>query len=117
MANMAELFSVDLQVNRLKAIQNYKEENKKKDYQTNGYDITFDHVSFSYEPGKPVLKDVFFTAKQGQVTALVGPSGGGKSTVANLAAGFYDVTGGTITKPRLPLMWTMRLRFRKQSPV
>ena len=97
MANMAELFSVDLQVNRLKAIQNYKEENKKKNYQTNGYDITFNHVSFSYEPGKPVLKDVSFTAKQGQVTALVGPSGGGKSTVANLAAGFYDVTGGTIT--------------------
>lgn len=97
MTNMAELFGVDLQVKRLKAIQNYKEENKKKDYQTNGYDITFDHVSFSYEPGKPVLKDVSFTAKQGQVTALVGPSGGGKSTVANLAAGFYDVTGGRLT--------------------
>lgn len=96
MANMAELFAVDLQVNRLKAIQNYQEEKKAKQYQTNGYDITFDHVSFSYEPGKPVLKDVSFTAKQGQVTALVGPSGGGKSTVANLAAGFYDVTGGTI---------------------
>ena len=96
MANMAELFAVDLQVSRLKAIQNYQEEEKAKEYQTNGYDITFDHVSFSYEPGKPVLKDVSFTAKQGQVTALVGPSGGGKSTVANLAAGFYDVTGGTI---------------------
>lgn len=97
MANMAELFAVDLQVNRLKTIQNYKEEEKKKDYHTNGYDITFDHVSFSYESGKPVLRDVSFTAKQGQVTALVGPSGGGKSTVANLAAGFYDVTGGKIT--------------------
>ena len=97
MTNMAELFGVDLQVKRLKAIQNYKEEERQKDYQTNGYDITFDHVSFSYEPGKPVLKDVSFTAKQGQVTALVGPSGGGKSTVANLAAGFYDVTGGRIT--------------------
>ena len=96
MANMAELFAVDLQVKRLKAIQNYREEEKAKEYQTNGYDITFDHVSFSYEPGKPVLKDVSFTAKQGQVTALVGPSGGGKSTVANLAAGFYDVNGGTI---------------------
>lgn len=96
MANMAELFGVNLQVKRLKAIQDYKEENKKKDYTTNGYDITFDHVSFSYEPGKPVLKDVSFTAKQGQVTALVGPSGGGKSTVANLAAGFYDVSGGRI---------------------
>ena len=97
MANMAELFAVDLQVNRLKTIQNYKEEEKQKEYQTNGYDITFEHVSFAYEPGKPVLQDVSFTAKQGQVTALVGPSGGGKSTVANLAAGFYDVDGGKIT--------------------
>lgn len=96
MANMSELFAVDLQVKRLKTIQNYKEEQREKDYHTNGYDITFDHVSFAYEPGKPVLKDVSFTAKQGQITALVGPSGGGKSTIANLAAGFYDVNGGTI---------------------
>lgn len=97
MTNMAELFGVDLQVERLKAIQNYQEKNKQKTYQTNGYDITFDHVKFAYEPDKPVLRDVSFTAKQGQVTALVGPSGGGKSTVANLAAGFYDVNGGKIT--------------------
>lgn len=97
MTNMAELFAVDLQVNRLKEIQNYKEEDKLKTYNTDGYDITFDNVSFSYEPEKPVLKDVTFTAKQGQVTALVGPSGGGKSTVANLAAGFYDADGGTIS--------------------
>ena len=97
MTNMAELFNVDLQVDRLKAIQNYPEENGVKEYHTNGYDITFDHVGFSYEPGKQVLKDVSFTAKQGQVTALVGPSGGGKSTVANLAAGFYNVDSGRIT--------------------
>ncbi len=97
MANMAELFGVDLQVKRLKTIQDYKEEDREKEYHTNGYDVIFDHVSFSYEPGKPVLRDVSFTAKQGQVTALVGPSGGGKSTVANLAAGFYDVNGGKIT--------------------
>ncbi len=97
MSNMAELFGVDLQVDRLKAIQNYKEEDRQKDYHTNGYDIVFDHVSFAYETGKPVLKDVSFTAKQGQVTALVGPSGGGKSTIANLVAGFYDADGGKIT--------------------
>ena len=97
MTNMAELFSVDLQGDRLKAIQNYPEETGEKDYHTNGYDITFDHMRFSYEPGKPVLKDVFSTAKQGQVTALVGPSGGGKSTIANLAAGFYTVDSGRIT--------------------
>lgn len=97
MANMAELFAVDMQVKRLKVIQDYKEEDKAKEYKTNGYDITFDNVKFAYEAKKPVLKGVFFTAKQGQITALVGPSGGGKSTVANLAAGFYDADSGRIS--------------------
>lgn len=97
MANMAELFGANLQVNRLKEIQEYPLESGQKDYHTKGYDVTFDHVKFSYEEGKPVLKDVAFTAKQGQVTALVGPSGGGKSTVAKLAAKFYDLDGGKIT--------------------
>ena len=97
MANMAELFGANLQVNRLKEIQEYPLESGQKDYHTKGYDVTFNHVKFSYEEGKPVLKDVSFTAKQGQVTALVGPSGGGKSTVAKLAAKFYDLDGGKIT--------------------
>lgn len=97
MANMAELFGANLQVNRLKEIQEYPLESGQKDYHTKGYDVTFDHVKFSYEEGKPVLKDVSFTAKQGQVTALVGPSGSGKSTVAKLAAKFYDLDGGKIT--------------------
>lgn len=97
MANMAELFGANLQVNRLKEIQEYPLESGQKDYHTKGYDVTFDHVEFSYEEGKPVLKDVSFTAKQGQVTALVGPSGGGKSTVAKLAAKLYDLDGGKIT--------------------
>ena len=97
MANMAELFGVNLQVNRLKEIQEYPLESGQTEYRTNGYDITFDHVEFSYEAGKAVLKDVSFTAKQGQVTALVGPSGGGKSTVAKLAAKFYGLDSGKIT--------------------
>ena len=96
MANMAELFSVQLQVNRLKEIEEYPEETCEKKVHTNGYDITFDHVRFSYEKDKPVLRDVSFTAKQGQVTALVGPSGGGKSTVAKLAAKFYPLDDGRI---------------------
>lgn len=96
MANMAELFSVQLQVNRLKEIEEYPEEVGEKDIQTNGFDIVFDHVRFAYEKDKPVLKDVSFTAKQGQVTALVGPSGGGKSTAAKLAAKFYPLGGGKI---------------------
>ena len=97
MANMAELFGVNLQVKRLKEIQEYPLENGQTEYHTKGYDVIFDQVKFSYETGKTVLKDVSFTAKQGQVTALVGPSGGGKSTIAKLAAKFYDVDGGKIT--------------------
>ena len=90
------MFSVDLQVKRLKEIEEYPEEVGEKNIHTNGFDITFDHVKFSYEKGKPVLQDVSFTAKQGQVTALVGPSGGGKSTVAKLAAKFYPLESGKI---------------------
>ena len=62
-----------------------------------GYDITFDHVGFAYNTGETVLKDVSFTAKQGEVTALVGSSGGGKTTVSRLAARFWDVSRGKIT--------------------
>lgn len=96
MANMAELFHVGLQIDRLKEIENYPEEMGEKNIQTNGFDITFDHVKFAYEKDKSVLKDVSFIAKQGQVTALVGPSGGGKSTVAKLAAKFYSPDNGKI---------------------
>ena len=63
----------------------------------NGCDITFDHVGFSYNSGETVLRDVSFTAKQGEVTALVGPSGGGKTTVSRLAARFWDHQQGRIT--------------------
>ena len=59
-----------------------------------GYDIVFDHVGFAYNTGETVLKDVSFTAKQGEVTALVGPSGGGKTTVSRLAARFWDIGKG-----------------------
>ena len=63
----------------------------------NGYDIVFDHVGFKYSDDTDVLKDVSFTAKQGQVTALIGPSGGGKTTISRLAARFWDVNEGKIT--------------------
>ncbi len=96
MTNMAELFNVGLQVNRLKEIENHPLQSGVTNYKTTGYDVTFDDVHFSYESGKPVLNGVTFTAKQGQVTALVGPSGGGKSTVAKLAARFYDLDSGKI---------------------
>ena len=65
-----------------------------------GKDIVFDHVSFSYEAEADVvvkaLDNVSFHARQGEVTAIVGPSGGGKSTIANLISRFWDVTEGNI---------------------
>ena len=62
-----------------------------------GYDIQFDHVKFAYDTSETVLEDVSFTVKQGEVTALVGPSGGGKTTVSRLAARFWDASSGKIT--------------------
>ena len=58
--------------------------------------VEADDITFSYEAGSPVLRGVSFTAEPGTVTALVGPSGGGKSTLARLIARFYDVDGGAV---------------------
>jgi ATP-binding cassette subfamily B protein/subfamily B ATP-binding cassette protein MsbA len=58
--------------------------------------IEFDRVTFAYEPGRPVLHDVSFVVEPGQTVALVGPTGAGKTTIANLVPRFYDATGGTV---------------------
>ena len=59
-------------------------------------DIEFDHVSFSYRPSRPILRDVSFTIEKGQKVAVVGASGAGKSTLVKLLFRFYDVTGGSV---------------------
>ena len=59
-------------------------------------EIEFDHVSFSYTPDTPILKDVSFTIKAGQVAALVGPTGAGKTSVISLISRFYDPTSGVV---------------------
>jgi ATP-binding cassette subfamily B protein/subfamily B ATP-binding cassette protein MsbA len=58
--------------------------------------VTFDDVSFAYEPGRPVLRDVSVEIEAGQTVALVGPTGAGKTTMASLIPRFYDVTSGTV---------------------
>lgn len=71
---------------------------KAKEIQTpDDYNITLDHVTFAYEEGADkALNDVSLTIKQGTITALVGESGGGKSTIANLIARFWDVESGSV---------------------
>jgi subfamily B ATP-binding cassette protein MsbA len=59
-------------------------------------EVAFEHVNFSYEPGKPVLDDVSFESQPGSVTALVGSSGSGKSTIIGLVAAFYKPTSGRV---------------------
>lgn len=88
---------LDVRIKRMREIEEMPTQTGKTDYALRGYDITFSHVDFSYEEGKQVLRDISFTAKQGEITALVGPSGGGKSTIAKLAARFWDIDNGQIT--------------------
>lgn len=95
--NLSAIISLDTTCERMDEILSHEEQNGKEELNNNGYDITFDHVAFSYENGEQVLSDVNFTAKQGEVTALIGPSGGGKTTVTRLAARFWDCNRGKIT--------------------
>ena len=92
--NIAATFNTKLQIERMRSILEQPVQTGREDFRPSSYDITFDHVSFAYREGAGVLEDVSFTACQGEVTALIGPSGGGKSTACRLAARFWDVTGG-----------------------
>ena len=97
LGNLAAVFNTMLQVERTREITEYPVQNGSETAQYNGYDINFDNVAFAYKTGETVLKDVSFTAKQGEITALVGPSGGGKSTAIKLAARFWDPSKGKIS--------------------
>ncbi len=95
--NLAAIIGTGSNIERMNEILDCPEQAGSKKLTNRGCDILFDHVGFSYQSGETVLKEVSFTAKQGQVTALVGPSGGGKTTVSRLAARFWDIDRGGIT--------------------
>ena len=95
--NIAATFNAKLKIERMRAIQEQPVQTGVETCDPENFDIMFDHVKFAYRDGESVLEDVSFTARQGQVTALVGPSGGGKSTACKLAARFWDIQGGKIT--------------------
>ena len=95
--NLAAIISTRIPIERMNSIENYPIQPGTGELKPQGYDIAFENVSFSYHTGEQVLDHVSFTAKQGEVTALIGPSGGGKSTAAKLAARFWDADSGKIT--------------------
>lgn len=95
--NLAAIIAMRTNVARMNEILEYPVQTGSETLTNDGCDVVFDHVGFSYNTGEVVLKDVSFTAKQGEVTALVGPSGGGKTTVSRLAARFWDIQTGKIT--------------------
>ena len=95
--NLAAIISTKTNIARMKEILDHDVQTGSEKLTNKGYDIQFDHVKFAYDTSETVLEDVSFTAKQGEVTALVGPSGGGKTTVSRLAARFWDASSGKIT--------------------
>ena len=95
--NLAAIIATGVQSSRLDEIMSHEVQEGTRKMDNKGYDIEFSNVGFSYESGETVLNDVSFVARQGEVTALIGPSGGGKTTVSRLASRFWDVNQGTIT--------------------
>lgn len=97
MQNLAAIISTKTNVARMNEILDHDIQSGDTKLTNDGYDIEFDNVNFSYNDDVKVLAGVSFTAKQGEITALVGPSGGGKTTISRLAARFWDASSGTIT--------------------
>lgn len=95
--NLAAVIASGVQSDRLDEILSHEVQDGTNTMKNDGYNIEFSNVGFSYETGDVVLKDVSFVTKQGEVTALIGPSGGGKTTVSRLASRFWDANRGSIT--------------------
>lgn len=95
--NLAAIISSKINIGRMNELNTYPIQKGASQLSVSSYDIAFSHVDFSYDADEPVLSDVSFIARQNEVTALIGPSGGGKSTISKLAARFWDISKGTIT--------------------
>ena len=95
--NLAAVIAMRTNVARMNEILDHEIQQGSDTLTNKGSDITFDHVGFAYKSGETVLSDVSFTERQGEATALVGPSGGGKTTVSRLAVRFWDNQKGKIT--------------------
>ncbi len=96
LVNLAGIFISLKSVERMKEFENTKLQVGKEEMNPSGYNIDFNDVVFNYDTSEVVLDGVSFSAVQGQITALVGPSGGGKTTAMKLVARFYDVVSGSV---------------------
>jgi ATP-binding cassette, subfamily B, bacterial IrtB/YbtQ len=101
--NLAAIINTQLNIDRMNELYDCPVQTGTTRFEPADSTIVFDHAGFSYNEGEAVLRDVSFTAKQGEVTALIGPSGGGKSTAAKLAARFWDVDRGAVTFGGIPV--------------
>lgn len=95
--NIAEVFHVRLQAKRMIEIEDYPEQSGADKCEPAGYDLAFNDVSFSYDGKDKILEHISFMAKQGEITAVVGPTRSGKTTLAELAARFWNINSGMIT--------------------
>ncbi len=95
--NLAAIIATNSNIERMNEILDCPVQSGSDKLSNKRCDIVFEHVGFAYNNDETVLNDVSFTAKQGEVTALVGPSGGGKTTVSRLVARFWDINKGKIT--------------------
>ena len=93
---VAELMDMSLSLERMRAIENEPVQTGSTSFEPQGHDVVFEDVGFAYADGEDVLGSVSFKAREGQVTALVGASGSGKSTAVKLASRFWDVSSGAI---------------------
>lgn len=95
--NLAAIISSKVNIERMNEFNTYPIQEGTTELNPEGYDLVFQDVGFAYTADEPVLKNVSFVARQKEVTALIGPSGGGKSTISKLAARFWDIQQGKIT--------------------
>lgn len=101
--HLSAVMAIRVNIDLMNEIFEYPAQTGKKELSNDGTDLVFENVQFAYNPNEIVLKGLSFTAKQGEVTAIVGASGSGKTTVSKLAPRFWDVDKGKITVGRIDI--------------
>jgi ATP-binding cassette, subfamily B, bacterial IrtB/YbtQ len=101
--HLSAMIGAETNINRMRELDEQPVQTGTTDFHPENYNIVFDHVRFSYADGTVVLRDVSFTARQGEVMALMGPSGGKNSTVARLASRFWDAQKGHVLLGNTPV--------------